>query len=81
MFMIVSVGVMFIMNAIIRFIIGPKDRTFFDGEKFIIKAVEFKSYTGLPEGLSIKSTQVLTCLLYTSPSPRDGLLSRMPSSA
>ena len=22
-----------------------------------------------------------TCLLYTSPSPRDGLLSRMPSSA
>ena len=25
--------------------------------------------------------QVGTCLLYTSPSPRDGLLSRMPSSA
>ena len=24
---------------------------------------------------------VATCLLYTSPSPRDGLLSRMPSSA
>ena len=24
---------------------------------------------------------VNTCLLYTSPSPRDGLLSRMPSSA
>ena len=28
-----------------------------------------------PEG------EVETCLLYTSPSPRDGLLSRMPSSA
>ena len=27
------------------------------------------------------ATQVITCLLYTSPSPRDGLLSRMPSSA
>ena len=29
------------------------------------------------------ANQVLcvTCLLYTSPSPRDGLLSRMPSSA
>ena len=26
-------------------------------------------------------TDALTCLLYTSPSPRDGLLSRMPSSA
>ena len=25
--------------------------------------------------------QVMGCLLYTSPSPRDGLLSRMPSSA
>ena len=25
--------------------------------------------------------QVYVCLLYTSPSPRDGLLSRMPSSA
>ena len=25
--------------------------------------------------------KLLTCLLYTSPSPRDGLLSRMPSSA
>ena len=62
-FMIVSVGVMFIMNAIVRFIIGPKDRTFFDGEKFIIKAVEFKAYTGLSEGLSIKSTQVLTIVI------------------
>ena len=27
------------------------------------------------------STPGCTCLLYTSPSPRDGLLSRMPSSA
>ena len=26
-------------------------------------------------------TEHITCLLYTSPSPRDGLLSRMPSSA
>ena len=28
-----------------------------------------------------EAQQVLSCLLYTSPSPRDGLLSRMPSSA
>ena len=27
------------------------------------------------------SGRILICLLYTSPSPRDGLLSRMPSSA
>ena len=31
--------------------------------------------------LSISQSVVSTCLLYTSPSPRDGLLSRMPSSA
>ena len=29
----------------------------------------------------IRVLQPLPCLLYTSPSPRDGLLSRMPSSA
>ena len=29
----------------------------------------------------IDSTNEYACLLYTSPSPRDGLLSRMPSSA
>ena len=29
----------------------------------------------------IEVANILTCLLYTSPSPRDGLLSRMPSSA
>ena len=28
-----------------------------------------------------RSGALPTCLLYTSPSPRDGLLSRMPSSA
>ena len=28
-----------------------------------------------------EGAQVTSCLLYTSPSPRDGLLSRMPSSA
>ena len=34
---------------------------------------------GVP-GLA-KTLTINTCLLYTSPSPRDGLLSRMPSSA
>ena len=29
----------------------------------------------------ITAEQMMDCLLYTSPSPRDGLLSRMPSSA
>src|SRR5665647_1410093 len=33
------------------------------------------------EEQKMKKVSVDTCLLYTSPSPRDGLLSRMPSSA
>ena len=56
----VSIGVMFVTQAVVRIIIGPSDRRFFDGEKFIIKAGEFKEMTGLNEGLAIKSSQVLT---------------------
>ena len=33
------------------------------------------------KGNSVSVTYICICLLYTSPSPRDGLLSRMPSSA
>ena len=35
----------------------------------------------LPQRLKDDIRQHESCLLYTSPSPRDGLLSRMPSSA
>ena len=38
--------------------------------------------TPAPKGVIERAHQVLdTCLLYTSPSPRDATLSRMPSSA
>ena len=60
---IVSMGVMFIMNGLVRFIIGPGDRRFADGERFIISAREFKTMTGLNEGLAIKTTQGLTLLI------------------
>ena len=60
MLAMVSIGVMFVTQAIVRIIIGPFDRRFFDGERFILKANEFKEMTGLNEGLTIKSTQVLT---------------------
>jgi len=56
----VSIGTMFVTQAIVRIVIGPFDRRFFDGEKFILKANEFKEMTGLNEGLTIKSTQVIT---------------------
>ena len=36
---------------------------------------------GTPNGSAVVDICGVCCLLYTSPSPRDGLLSRMPSSA
>ena len=53
---------------------------FFDfGEVIPLKSALSDAQPSQPE--SIKWYNVNTCLLYTSPSPRDGLLSRMPSSA
>ena len=63
MLAMVSIGTMFVTQAIVRIVIGPFDRRFFDGEKFILKANEFKEMTGLNEGLTIKSTQVITLLV------------------
>jgi len=57
---IVSMGVMFMMNGIVRVIIGPNEQQFRDGERFLIKARDFKNMTGLDEGLAIKSTQAIT---------------------
>ncbi|KIC19407.1 branched-chain amino acid ABC transporter permease [Leisingera sp. ANG-DT] len=61
-FVMVSLGVMFMMNGIVRFIIGPGDQRFADGERFIIKARTFKQMTGLDEGLAIKTTQGITVI-------------------
>ena len=57
---IVSLGVMFIMNGVTRFIIGVQDINFADGGRFIITAGDFKTMTGLQEGLAIKATQGVT---------------------
>ena len=46
--------------------LGNEFRTYHNGNEL---------FDSIPEGLP------KVCLLYTSPSPRDGLLSRMPSSA
>ena len=51
----------------------PKQAEF----KFI-KKIKEPQHPAMERG---KNIHQLCCLLYTSPSPRDGLLSRMPSSA
>ena len=52
--------------------------------KIFVQGVIWNIYSydqwGVELGKQLAS-KVLHCLLYTSPSPRDGLLSRMPSSA
>jgi len=62
-FVIASIGVMYLLNGLVRFIIGPNDQRFSDGSRFIITAREFKTNTGLNEGLSIKLTQGLTVVV------------------
>ena len=57
---IVSMGVMFIMNGLVRFVIGPDDQRFSDGARFIIKARDFKEMTGLDEGLAFRTSQGIT---------------------
>jgi branched-chain amino acid transport system permease protein len=59
---IVSMGVMFIMNGLVRFAIGPGEQRFSDGERFIINARDFKEMTGLREGLAIKTSQGITVI-------------------
>jgi len=60
---IVSTGVMFIMEGLVRLIIGPDDQNFADGARFIISARDFKAATGLQEGLAIKTTQGITVVV------------------
>ena len=44
-------------------------------------AAEFEAMRPVADRSQLSTAERWRCLLYTSPSPRDGLLSRMPSSA
>ncbi|WP_306119218.1 MULTISPECIES: branched-chain amino acid ABC transporter permease [unclassified Roseitalea] len=60
---IASVGVMFMLSATVRVIMGTDNRSFTDGERFIIRAREFREMTGLDEGLAIQTTQALSLVV------------------
>jgi branched-chain amino acid transport system permease protein len=62
-FVIASVGVMFIYNALTRFVIGTDDQRFEDGERFIIRVADFREWTGLEQGLALRTSQVLTVVV------------------
>ena len=57
-FAMVSVCVMFVTQALIRIIIGPSDRRFLDGEKFIIKGKGFTDVGGSSRGNQINFIQI-----------------------
>ena len=61
-FLISSIGLMFVLNGLVRFVIGTGDQRFSDGERFIIRFGEFKELTGLDEGIAFKTSQGLTIL-------------------
>jgi branched-chain amino acid transport system permease protein len=60
---IVSTGVMFVMNGLTRIIIGPAEQNFADGARMVLAAQEFKDMTGLAEGLALKTTTVITVIV------------------
>ena len=55
-----SIGVMFITGGIVRFILTAKAQKFADGERFIFTVREFKAFTGLEQGIALKTSQFLT---------------------
>ncbi|WP_435168302.1 branched-chain amino acid ABC transporter permease [Falsirhodobacter sp. 1013] len=59
----VSLGVMFVMNGLVRFIIGVDSIDFADGARFLVNARDFRDATGLDEGLAIRSTQAITIVI------------------
>ncbi|PVH28737.1 branched-chain amino acid ABC transporter permease [Pararhodobacter oceanensis] len=62
-FVMASLGVMFVTNGLTRLLIGPGEQRFADGARFVISARDFRTWTGLSEGLALRSTQLLTVVV------------------
>jgi branched-chain amino acid transport system permease protein len=62
-FVMASVGVMFIYNALTRLLIGTSDQRFEDGERFVFRVSDFKDWTGLDQGIALRTSQLLTVIV------------------
>jgi branched-chain amino acid transport system permease protein len=60
---IVSTGIMFVMNGLTRVIIGPAEQDFADGTRMILAPNDFKAWSGLAEGLALKQTTLITVIV------------------
>ncbi|KGJ06088.1 amino acid/amide ABC transporter membrane protein 1, HAAT family [Paracoccus halophilus] len=58
-----SVGVMFITNGLTRLIIGVDEIRFDDGARFLFTVRDFREWSGLAEGMSLRVSQLLTLLV------------------
>ena len=58
-----SVGVMFVMNGLTRVLIGVDEIRFDDGARFVIDVKSFREWTGLTEGLALRTTQLITVVV------------------
>ena len=61
--------------------IGDSALDYFNETELVNGELDWFNYSYKEFATSLVSGKGIYCLLYTSPSPRDGLLSRMPSSA
>jgi branched-chain amino acid transport system permease protein len=62
-FVMASVGVMFVYNALTRIFIGTGDQRFEDGARFVIRVGDFRDLTGLDQGLAIRTSQLITVVV------------------
>ena len=70
--------------AVIGAVVSSKAEVMWLHERFglsVMGLVAFRLIWGFVGGYYARFRQFVTCLLYTSPSPRDRTRSRMPSSA
>ncbi|MGP9791460.1 branched-chain amino acid ABC transporter permease [Roseinatronobacter sp. NSM] len=61
-FVMASLGVMFVTNGITRLFMGVGETRFEDGERFIFSVRDFRDFTGLAEGMALRNAQALTII-------------------
>ncbi|WFE73280.1 branched-chain amino acid ABC transporter permease [Roseinatronobacter sp. S2] len=59
-FVMASLGVMFVTNGITRLFMGVSETRFEDGERFLFSVRDFREFTGLAEGMALRSSQAIT---------------------
>jgi len=62
-FVMASLGVMFVTNGLTRLLIGPNEQQFADGARFVISARDFRDWTPFSEGLALRASSVLTIVV------------------